>query len=306
MRLLLTSICAAAILAAAPGAAVSAPAKPSLEQRVAADRKRAEKLAAAGKWDQALARLREAKQDVSQAAASRLRRTARRPADPKYRKEEKALRDWWAKQQQLVRAGKADPAKSVEAYRRRREALARKYPAQDPSSESAVRKRAAARARFDLLRASLDDALAAVYAKKGDRAASQKARREALRSRLQAYPRIGKKELAAGAAEKIIALSPDDPLAHEMAGEFFQEQGQFGKAAGIWEKAIRVIESGRAPRLTLGGAPEPPSYRNRQLARLYRQLAFCCSRLGRNAETARALEKAKQAESQAQAQLRRR
>jgi tetratricopeptide (TPR) repeat protein len=295
-------------LAGMPGAWSQAgrAAAPSLEQRVAAQRKRAEQLAAREKWRDALGALASAKEQVRVAQQRELRHSAggARPS-AQHLKELRALQRWAAEQHKLSQQGKADPQQLARTYEQRKAALDRKYAGSRPKPLS-PKQRAAQRARFDLLLASLDDSLSAVYTKKGEMEHARAARREALKTRLQAYQALGKPTLATGAAEKALSVAANDPVVHKTVGTFYQEQSQFGRSAAVWESVVRLIETGKAQFPSPGGRPLPPSYKNLQLAECYRNLAYCYSRLGRSAEVAPLLEKAKKAEETAHAQLKRR
>ncbi len=278
----------------------------TVEQVAASYRSRADRLAAAGKLDLALARIGEAKERLHAERTASLRRLARPPRHPAYEKELRWLRAWLAKQGRLVAQRKADPAATTRAYSAKKAALDRKYAAQNARLDAAHRSRVAAiHGRYDLLIASMSDAGAGYQARKGDRDEAQILRREAAAARLETYRRLGKSKQAAEAARKLVAAAPADPDAHRLAGEFWQEQKQFGRASGFWQSGIRLLESGQVR--TSGPEARPPSSAERSaaLAVFYRQLAFCYDRLGKSAEMRQAMEKAMQADAAA-AQGRRR
>lgn len=265
------------------GLAAAAP--PTLEQQVATLRARADRAAAAGKLEDAITWVNEAQKRVRAA-----RRAALTPKpgkrSPEHEQERQKLREWLLSQEKLVRSGKKSQHQVARELKTRQEALARKYgrEAGGPAPGMAI-------ARFDLLSATLEDALHGYYRQKGNAREAAAHRRAALVARLQAYQAQNKQEEAAAVAAKLLTAVPEDPESYSAAGTYYQERGQYQRALDTWSRGIRALESGTAtprPTSTRGRA----NARNQYLTHFYRQQAYCYSRLGRAADARAAIEKA--------------
>jgi hypothetical protein len=287
------------LLLLAAGRAWAAP----LEQAVAARKKAAARLAAAGKWNLAVHEIEKAKvlvRDAARAAAN----PPKKAVDPHYRQELLALQHWLSSQNRL-----AGPARDRAArqYRAKLLALQERYGIRHaPPSANERQQQLAGPARFDLLSASLDDVQADYFARQGDRARAETSRKDAARTRLQAYRTLGRTPQAGQAADQLLKLPGADLVVYGSVGDFFVEQKQYARAAAVWKRGIQLLESGKS-RSNPGGnrsrlaTDDQKLFRSGKLAGLYRRLAFCYTRLGKTAEAKQALRQAANIEASAAA-----
>ena len=92
------------------------------------------------------------------------------------------------------------------------------------------------------------------------------------------------------------ALPGRDPDAYAAAGGFFQERGDFARAARIWQDGIAAVESGAVKPRVRGGSPSAQRLKTDRLVTFYRQLAYCQQRLGRGGDAKRSLQQASRLE----------
>jgi len=272
---------ALALLLAAPTAAQT-----RADASVAASRARAEKLAAAKKWDAAIHAIQEARGIV---------RTARRkdqtgvPAvkpSPEYRRALQAL-------EQRIRARAAEKprdrahldALKVE-YLTEKQKLDRKH-GMDRAGQTANWQAAETRvmARYDLLDADLANQEAEYQKARGRAERAAQLREEAAVRRLGAYRALQQRAEALKTARALLALPAREVTTIQPVGDFFQQAGHHAEAATAWRRGI-----------TLLGDKANAAERRRLLPLFYRQLAFCCSQQGQDAEARQALARARAAE----------
>lgn len=257
-----------------------------LEKTIEAARARAFRLADRGRWEAAFAVLDGARESVRRAA----RRATAAPADPGREREARALRDWYLAQQQRVRRGQADPARVMAEYRARAASLERKA-----TGAAMVARQRTLRLPYDLQLARLEEIEAQLHERRSTPEEALACRKRALLIRLRAYTGAGRRKDAGTAAERLLALAPADPDACEAAATFYQETGRFERASALWRRAIRALEGpappGSGPAPAIPGGVDAAARRTR-LSRCYRELAFCCQKLGRTAEMKSHLDRA--------------
>lgn len=272
-------------LALALGLAAGAAAP--VESTVAAHRQKAAKLAAARKWDLALAEIslaRRALQDDRRRNADHVK------VPPALLKELAELRQWYRSQMQAAQSGKADPARVAEQYRKKRIAAARKYGMVKPRPVNT----AATAAQRDLLIADLDDTAATYHRGKGQSKQATFYRQSALMSRLSAYQVLKKEPQAAQVAGQLQAINSPDPRAYRVVAQFYQGRKEFPHAAGVWQKGIGLLESGKATLRARRGTVDADRERGFYLSEFYRELAFCLNQQGKAADARLAMQKAAQ------------
>jgi hypothetical protein len=279
--LVLRAIAASLLLALA----ASAHAQTQVDRRVAALKKTAAQAAAVRKWDAAYPPLREAR--------SLLRRDRRRAqsaiprpkVDSRYRKEiaavDKRLGEKFKAGPQTQQARQA----IQEEFKAAQAALAKKYRINDPAAVSRLQKRQSlVHARYDLAEAGLDELEGGYLERAGKKDVGRELREAAEARRLRAYDTLGKSAEADKAAARLLAMEPRNPGTFSAVAEHHQARGRFGAAAGVWQKLIRLAESGL---LQVEQSQKPAL-----LAVAHRQLAFCYSKIGKLAEARAATQKA--------------
>jgi tetratricopeptide (TPR) repeat protein len=278
---------AALALAVFSGGIAPALARAASERTLAALKAQAARLASQGKLDKALEQVAAARELVRR--HGRMQAAPRRKPDPRMQRDLKALNAWMAERSRLARSGNGDMAATLRTYNSRRAALMKKHGA---GAGPAAGASPADLAKNSLLLASLDDLAATYQERKGARDAATFLRGRAATTRVAAYRALHRLPEAARSAEKLLRTQSRNPAAYEAAGGLFQEQGQYGKAAGVWERGIRLLTSRSVNVPAAGRGPDHDRARNRLLQAFYRQVAFCYQKLGRTREAQMALQAA--------------
>lgn len=282
-----------AVLALVGGMSAGRAAAPSLDAEVTTLRTRAANLAKVGKWDLAIHTLSIAREKVQFARRTALRAGVPARSNPQRHKAMTELQTWYVGQMKLVASGKTDRQRVIREFKRRQEALLRKYP-QQPGT---VKSPNATTAKFDLLLATLNDTASSYNAQRGKPGAAASQRQNALIGRLHALKAQGQLAAAGGVAEKLLKEAPRDPEAVAEVAQFYQERRQFPRAIQVWESGVRTLESGQADLRAGGPRRDRSQVRQQYLGRFYRQVAFCYAQLGRGAEAKSAMAKATAAEA---------
>jgi hypothetical protein len=103
------------------------------------------------------------------------------------------------------------------------------------------------------------------------------------------------------AATRLTASGSAASESYEQAALYFQEQAQWGKGADALQQAIKALQSGRTAVPDRPGSKAARAFRSGRLAQLYRQLAYCYTKLGRDADSKKAMQQAAQADAAAEA-----
>jgi tetratricopeptide (TPR) repeat protein len=265
-------------------------------REITARQRRATALAAKGNPDAALKELDAARKAVRREIAELAKGGQPPRSDSKYVAEQRQLQKWLVAAMKKAQGQKAKTQALTRQFSAKQRALQRKYHFPTPR-ELAARQRSLVgqRARMRILEAAINDQEASIRSRRGDRRAED-LRLQAARIRIEAYQTLRQPEQADAAARKLVEIAPDDPSSYEAAASLLQSRRQFAAATKLWERGVRLIESGK----TRLHGPRPGSAAsselNGMLAQFYRQLVFCYQQTGKTAEMRRAMEKAQQAE----------
>jgi tetratricopeptide (TPR) repeat protein len=283
VRRLISWVLLLASLGVFPGAAAAAlPGSGALKAQ-------AMKLAAAGKHEQAAARMADARGALQRERTAATGRVVKPSVSPKYRAEVQKLgqryRKLWEKGPRTPQRRKA----IFDSFQREKAGIDRKYgmtPDPNRSAGTATAKSRVA-AQFDLRDADLEELQAAYLEKVDKHAAAANLRLHALVTRTRALGVLGKKPEAEATAERLLRTNPRSPAAYQAVGELYQTHRKYSDAARAWEQGIRI----------LGGSRElKPSQRSQVLSLFYRQLAFSYEKSGKAKESQQALARAQELE----------
>lgn len=283
-----------------PAVAAPAPPKASVQSVVATRKQRAAKLAAAGKYALALEEVSKARERVRDAISTSGAAHPRPKYSAAYVQDMQKLRKWYAERLKKSPKGRGDAALTRE-YSTRMAALRKKHgPAQSPQASAALLKDQRRRiAQLMLMMGDLEELSATYHTRKKDTDQAQIYKIQAWTTRLDAQRIIGNAAGATKAADTLLRLNPPDPGVYNRIGRYYQGAGQYPKAANVWSRGIRLLESGNARLRTPTGSAMSAQNRNQLLGEFYRELAFCYAKTGRNSESAALIRKAAAAEASA-------
>lgn len=292
---------ALALLLPGPGFAAPKPlrASPDIQQVVDQAKARAGRLTAARRWSEAALELGRARSDVEAWIRQHGRPMTPARLDARYLAEARALNAEFKR-----RAGSHPSPEAArrlaDEFRQRRLRLEQRYH-QTPTRRDPRPVRAAL-GRGQLLLAALDDAEAALLARQGHAAEAGATRDQAGLARLRANDLLGRKEAGRQVVARLLASGTRNPAVYSATGDYLTQLGRFAEAESALRGGLRLLESGRARQAS--GRAIPPAERARLAGQWHRELAYCLSRQGKQAESAAELRKAAEEEAAAAAALR--
>src|SRR5205807_10272504 len=129
---------------------------------------------------------------------------------------------------------------------KRKLALDRKFGIDPNGGRTRAQKLRAGLTRYRLALADLDDLSAPYFVGAGKQEHAQAAREAALLGRLEAFEALGRVPEASQQADKLLALDSADAKVYSSAALFFQRQNQIPRAVQAWQRAISLVETGKA------------------------------------------------------------
>ncbi len=269
----------------------------ALEKRIEGRRKRVRQLLDARKFEDALTEVTRGRIELRE-SRRQVRRELAPVQDPAYRRDVKALGQWWSGVAAKVRAKKISPDHATRELTKRREALQAKHKATPKPDVARQRKRDEAEASALLMVASLDDLAADAHVGLSDTDSATAARISAGRQQLQAHRLLGHKAEVVAASEALLKAAERDPSAVGEAATGLQDQREWKKAVGAYRRAVDLWESGRGRRYVRSGTPLLAREHTAEVALRYRQLAHCLTQLKQKGEAEAAMVKAAEWERQ--------